>query len=33
MKEFYSEEAIEELLEEDELSISEAGFMHGYLEF
>ena len=33
MKEFYSEEAIEELLEGDELSISEAGFMYGYLEF
>ena len=31
--EFYSNEEIEELLEEDELSISEAGFMHGYLEF
>jgi hypothetical protein len=27
---FYSEDLIEKLLEEDELSVNEAGFMRGY---
>ena len=32
-KRFSSDDYIEEILEEDEVSIAEAGFMHGYLDF